>query len=211
MDKIGFDFFNVLLPASRVEEAANDIKDLIATGDVENEVEDNILRAELYVSNISQQNIPLNAKILCNISKHIYSRIYSWAGELKTESRTGVESVLKRISSQWDYSLIDDELRLELLAYAYHGVLKNKPFFDGNEKVARLFVNYLALKQDLPLFAIAPSKKDDKTYKKYLAELKTADDGDLTPLKERIRSVLYISRDGISTLRLGPSATVTDY
>jgi fido (protein-threonine AMPylation protein) len=210
MDKLAFELFNILIPASRVEEAANNIKDLIAAGDVETEIEDNILRAELYVSNISQQNIPLNAKILCNISKLIYGKMYSWAGELKPENRTFVELVLKRISNQWDYSLIDDELRLELLAYAYHGVLKNKPFFDGNEKVARLFVNYLALKQDLPLFVIAPAKKEEKAYKKYLKELRSADEGDLMPLKERIRSVLYISKDGISTLRLGPSATVTD-
>ncbi|MCX6112826.1 MAG: Fic family protein, partial [Proteobacteria bacterium] len=121
-----------------------------------------------------------------------------------------IDAVLGRILNQWDYSLLDEELRLELLAYSYHGILKNKPFFDGNEKVARLFVNYLALKQDLPLFTIAPSKKDEKNYRKYIKELKLADAGDLIPIKERIRTVLYISADGISTIKLGPSASVTD-
>lgn len=210
MDKLAFDFFNIILPASKVEEAANNIKDLLNTGDVEHEVADNILKAELYVSNISQQNIPLSTNILCNVSKLIYGKIYSWAGELKKENRSAIESVLNRISSQWDYSLVDQELRIELLAYAYHGILKNKPFFDGNEKVARLFVNYLALRQDMTLFTIAPSKKDEKNYKKYLKELELADAGDLVPLKERVRTVLYISVDGISTIKLGPSASVTD-
>ena len=210
MDKLAFEFFNIILPASKVEEAASNIKDLLAIGDVEHEVEDNILKAELYVSNISQQEIPLNTKILCNISKLIYGKMYSWAGQLKKENRGCIEAVLGRISNQWDYSLLDEELRLELLAYSYHGILKHRPFFDGNEKVARLFVNYLALKQELPLFTVAPSKKDEKSHKKYIRELQLADSGDLIPLKERIRTVLYISADGISTIRLGPSASVTD-
>ncbi|MEI6079943.1 MAG: Fic family protein [bacterium] len=210
MDKLAFEFFNIILPASKVEETANNIKDLLATGDIDHEIEDNILKAELYVSNISQQNVPLSVNILCNISKIIYGKIYSWGGELKKENRVALDSIMKRISGQWDYSLVEEELRLELLAYTYHGILKNKPFFDGNEKVARLFTNYLALRQDLPLFTVAPSKKDEKAYKKYLKDLKLADNGDLIPLKERIRSVLYISRDCISTIRLGPSASVTD-
>ena len=210
MDRFTAELLNILIPANQVEQAMENIRDVISVSDVEHELEDNILKAELYVANICQQKIPLNIKILINISKLIYGRMYSWAGEMDIQRRSMVEKFLARIAKQWDYSLIDDEVRLELLAYSYHGILRNRPFFDGNEKVARIFTNYLGLRQNLPLFCVAPSKKDLKSYRKYIRDLKTADQGDLLPLKERIRGVLYFNDQTDTSIDLGPSATVGD-
>lgn len=210
MDRFTAELLNILIPANQVEEAMEKVRDVMSMADVDNELDDNLLKAELYVANICQQNIPLGIKIISNISRLIYGKMYSWAGEIKPQNRDLVEKLLERIAKQWDYSLIDEEVRLELLAYSYHGILKSKPFFDGNEKVARIFMNYLALKQNLPIFIISPSKKDLKPYRKYIKELKAADNGDLIPLKERIRSLLYINSASSSDIDLGPSATVSD-
>lgn len=210
MDDLAFEFFNILLPASKMEDTISNIKELVSSGDVANEVEDNILKAELYIANLSQRTIPLNVKILNQISRLIYGRIYSWAGKLKLETRPAMEDMFLRIAKEWDYSILDEELRLDIMAYSYHCILKNKPYFDGNEHVARLFTNYLALKYGLNLFSVAPSKKNEHDYRKYCSELKFADEGNLTHIKERIRDVLCASAGGISSSKLGPSASVRE-
>lgn len=204
------EFFNIILPATKVEDAITNIRDLVASGDVGHEVEDNILKAELYVANLAQMKVPLSTRILTQISKITYSRIYSWAGKLKIEARPAMEDMILKIGSVWESSLMDEELRLETLAFAYHAILKHKPFFDGNEKVARLFTNYLGLKYGTCLFSIAPLKTDEASYNKFIRDLKKADNGDLSPIKERIRNVLYISSGSLSSSKLGPSASVRD-
>jgi fido (protein-threonine AMPylation protein) len=209
-DDLAFEFFNIILPASKIEESIGNVKELVGSGDVNEEVEDNVLKAELYIANLSQKQVPLNVKILCEVSRIIYGKIYSWAGKLKVESRPKLEELFALIKEEWEMSLVDQDLRLDLMAMAYHGILNIRPFFDGNEKAARLFVNYLALKYDLHLFEIAPSHKDEQAYKKYLRALKVADTGDVSVLKGMIRSVLHVSADGISTSPLGPSASVGD-
>jgi len=209
-DDLAFEFFNIILPATRVEDTIGNIKELVASGDIDSEVEDNLLKAELYVANLAQKKVSLSTKILCQISKVIYGRIYSWAGKLKMEARPAMEDMMLKISSDWQGSLLDEELRLDLLAFAYHCILKNKPFFDGNEKVARIFVNYLGLKYGTCLFNIAPSKKDEVSYKKFCKDLELADRGNILPIKERIRSVMFISSDSLCSSKLGPSASVKD-
>jgi fido (protein-threonine AMPylation protein) len=209
-DDLAFEFFNIILPASKIEEAIGNVRELVGSGDVSEEVEDNILKAELYIANLSQKQVPINVKILCDISRSIYGKIYSWAGKLKVESRPRLEELFSLIKEEWEMSLVDEDLRLDLMAMTYHGILSIRPFFDGNEKVARLFVNYLALKYDLHLFEIAPSPKDEQAYRKYLRTLKVADTGDVSLLKGMIKNVLYTSADGISSSALGPSASVGD-
>ena len=209
-DELGFDFFNVILPASKVEEAIGNIKELVASPDVDNEISDNILKAELYIANLAQRNAPLSTKLLSQISKIIYGKIYSWAGKIKVESRPAMEEMMQKVALDWQYALMDEELRLELFTNVYHCVLKNKPFFDGNEKVARLFTNYLGLKCGTCFFNIAPVKTDDVAYKKFCRELELADDGDNTSIKERLRSIIFISTDSLSYSKLGPSASVKE-
>jgi len=210
MDDLAFEFFNILLPASKMEDTIGSIKELVGSGDIESEIEDNTLKAELYVANLSQRVIPLNVKILNQISKIIYGKVYSWAGKLKVESRPAIEEMFVRVANDWDMSILDDELKLDVMTYAYHSILKNKPFFDGNEKVARLFTNYLALKYGLNLFTIAPAKKNESEYKKYCNDLKLADNGNLSSIKERVRSVMHVNADGFSSTKLGPSASVRE-
>ena len=71
-------------------------------------------------------------------------------------------------------------------------------------------MNYLALKQNIPIFSLAPSRKDTKSYRKYIKDLKVADEGDLVAIKERIRGALYVNSESLADVDLGPSATVSD-
>lgn len=209
-DNLAFEFFNIILPATKVEDVMGNIKELVSSGDINNEVDDNILKAELYIASLAQSDIPLSTRILIQISKLTYGKIYSWAGKLRTESRPAMEDMILSISSLWDRSMTDQELRLDILTRAYHSILKHKPFFDGNEKVARLFTNYLGLKYGTCLFSIAPQKSNELAYKKFCRDLKKADKGDLSLIKERIRNVVFISSDSLCSSKLGPSASVRE-
>jgi len=65
---------------------------------------------------------------------------------------------------------------IELAAIAHHKLVCIHPFFDGNGRVARLFMNLLLMKEGYPLVVIL---KNDR--KKYYQVLEKADKGDLNP------------------------------
>ncbi|MCR4287463.1 MAG: Fic family protein [Deltaproteobacteria bacterium] len=65
---------------------------------------------------------------------------------------------------------------IELAAIAHHKLVYIHPFFDGNGRVARLFMNLLLMKEGYPLVVIL---KNDR--KKYYQVLEKADKGDLNP------------------------------
>lgn len=200
-----FDFFNIILPASRVEQKINDFNEIINAKNVEVEVSDNILKAELYL--VSQQIMPISVSILSKISSIVFGKMYSWAGKLDIRSRTAIDIVISTINTKWDDSLKDDELKIDLMAYGYHSITKLKPFFDGNEVVARLFVNFIGLKYGYNIFEIKPEKTKKIEYSKYIEELKFADKGNLKFLRERIKNNI---KKNFENIGLGPSAYVTD-
>lgn len=208
-DDLAFEFFNIVLPASRVQETLGNVRELVHSGDIDFEVEDNLLRAELFVATISQKDIPLSAKILSELSKIVYGKLYTWAGKIRVEARAKLEELLSLVKEEWELSLLDEDVRLDLITTAYHGILNIRPFFDGNEKVARLFVNYLALKHNLHLFAVAPKDKNSDDYRKYIRELRLADKGDTSLLRARMQTILK-GTDLMPDSKLGPSAFVGD-
>ncbi|MFH1223429.1 MAG: hypothetical protein V1647_03690, partial [Pseudomonadota bacterium] len=71
-------------------------------------------------------------------------------------------------------------------------------------------INYLAIKYGLNLFTVAPSKKDESEYKKYINDVKLADNGNLSALKERLRKVVRMDAIDFSSSKLGPSASVRE-
>lgn len=70
---------------------------------------------------------------------------------------------------------------IELAAIAHHKLVYIHPFFDGNGRVARLFMNLLLIKEGYPLVVIL---KNDR--KKYYQVLEKADKGDLNPFVQFI-------------------------
>ena len=70
---------------------------------------------------------------------------------------------------------------VELAAFVHHKVVHIHPFFDGNGRCARLFMNLLLMQAGYPLVAIL---KTDR--KKYYQVLEKADQGNLVPLVQFI-------------------------
>ncbi|MBI4405753.1 MAG: Fic family protein [Deltaproteobacteria bacterium] len=66
---------------------------------------------------------------------------------------------------------------VELAAVAHHRLVHIHPFFDGNGRTARLFMNLILLREGYPLVVIL---KNDR--KKYYHVLEKADSGDAAPL-----------------------------
>lgn len=80
----------------------------------------------------------------------------------------------------------DVEKIVELIAKVYHQITKIHPFSDGNGRTARLFINFLLRKYNLPYISVP--KVDNE--KKMRAALRAADMGDLTLLIEFKRKLL---------------------
>jgi fido (protein-threonine AMPylation protein) len=201
MDDLTFEFLNIILPASYVEQRIEDMKDVVMAKDIDTELSDNILKAELYVATLASQDIEINVSLIKNISKIVYKNMYSWAGKINTKARTKIDILISTISTKWEDALFDKDLQLDLMAYSYHTIIKTRAFFDGNEVVARLFVNYLALRFGYIMFDVMP--KDSSKLEDYKNDLKLADKGNLTKIRERIEKEIFFKNE-----ELGPSGYV---
>lgn len=87
--------------------------------------------------------------------------------------------------------LTPDDLEgiINLIAMAYHGITKIHPFSDGNGRSARLFINLILRRYDLP-YILVPKVDNEK----YMREvLRAADMGDLQPLIKFQRKLLQKS------------------
>ena len=200
----GTDFFNILLPASRVSRTLKDIDSILQTDDIEKRFEKKELEAELFVFEEAEKTEPLTVSFIQQISKILFIKSATWAGKLRTstgeilsvvgeytpveykEIKANLEALIVEIVDLWEDALKDKDLQFWVLAYAYYNILRIRPFFDGNEKVAKLFMNYLAVKLGLPPINIAP-KKGTKGYEAYIIDIRFADDGDLDPVIFRVK------------------------
>lgn len=102
----------------------------------------------------------------------------------------------------------DEDRVLEVLSMVYHSLLYIQPFWDGNEKVARLFTNYLALGYQMPMFDIAPDKENKPKYMEFISAVRNADSGDISTLISHLNGV--ISKLPPANKSLGPSARRID-
>lgn len=96
---------------------------------------------------------------------------------------------------QWYYVEKNNLHPVILAAIFHHKYILIHPFDDGNGRIARLIINYIFIKNQLPPIVI---KSRDKT--NYLNALRIADTGDLQPFID------YISKQSIWSLQLSIKA-----
>lgn len=223
------DLFNILIPASKVERTINNIRELKRDSNLDDKIKNNILKAELFIAVRScEETIHADNGFLCELSRIVFDNIYSDAGKLRKSSRvyryknscfTGVnpnmisfelEKCFEIVKNSFENGSLKLRSKLALLAFAYTTILRIHPFNDGNEKIARLYSNYLGLKFDFNMFDIAPSKTDKDAFEKYLSELRLADSGMLEFLTFRIKKAINTSKKNIDFPCIGPSACLAD-
>lgn len=201
------DFFNILLPASRVSRTLKDIDNILNTDDINKSFAKQEAQAELFVFEEAEKTKPLTVDFIKEISKVLFAETTSWAGKFRTNTGEvlslvgeyvpvehnkiipSIKTLIKEIVELWEEALKNQKLQYSLLTHAYHSILLIRPFFDGNERVAKLFMNYLAVKLSLPPISIAP-QKDSKDYKSYIMAIKAADDGNKKQLENILKKAI---------------------
>jgi len=223
------DLFNILIPASRVEKTINYIRLLKSSDNLDNKIKDAVLKAELFIAKKACEKVLYaDLDFLSNISNIVFDGIYSNSGELRKLPRTykyktfsfnaldskmisfEAEKLFDFIKFKFDKKFVNLRDKITLLSLAYTSILRIHPFYDGNEKVARLYTNYLALKLNFNIFDIAPDKNDLKAYEKYLCDLKMADTGVLEFVSYRIKKSINLTKKNIGICNIGPSASLAD-
>lgn len=228
MDQRIYEFYKAILIGSRVQRMVEGITELGKSSDISTEISDGVLRAELFVAEQAQQPVEPSMEILKEISKTVYSKVFSWAGEFRTENKIvcnpvgehlppspweikpSIEKMLDIASQMLKDNNSNPEHILQILSMVYHSILYIQPFWDGNEKVARLFANYIALGYKMPMFDIAPNKEDKINYSNFISAIRNADKGNLTNLTAHFDNVIYNSKWIVGNTPLGPSARRMD-
>ena len=129
---------------------------------------------------------------------------YSWAGHLRTdigensfsdksykrvepkEIKKALNNLIAMLVDMWEDIIGLKDLQYWVLAYSYYSILSIRPFFDGNELVAQIFMNFLAVKLGLVPISLK-QKKGTKEYKSYILMLKEIDEtGNVDKLKIKV-------------------------
>jgi len=223
------DLFNVLIPASKVEKTINDIKTLIKTDNVDQRVLNAVLKAEVFLAKKAFDSFEHNTQLLCDISNLLLEGLYTGAGSLRRDERIistslgeykavdpksiqeQLEALIAKVVLELNNQTQSIQELLSIMAVAYHGILKIQPFIDRNEKIARLYANYIGLKYGLPFFEIAPNKSNEAEYGRFLTDLKSADAGDLEAITTRVKKACDTENRSSFTRTIGKPGFVGSY
>jgi Fic family protein len=92
------------------------------------------------------------------------------------EIRGSLEQLFESIIDDIENDLVKTEEDIFiLLSKAYYEILRIQPFNDGNELVARLFMNYIAINFDMKFFSVKPKNIHSKEYFDYMFYIKACD------------------------------------
>ena len=155
----------------------------------------NILEAEGWA--ISRKRDVLDERFLTNLHKRMFGRVWRWAGEFRrTDRNIGIDPY--RI--QTDLRQLLDDCRYwiehatyepdEIAARFHHKLVFIHPFPNGNGRHARMATDLLLVKQGRPRFSWGQVNLVDpgETRQRYVAALRAADNHDIGPLLEFVRS-----------------------
>lgn len=155
----------------------------------------NILEAEDWA--FSRKRDALSERFLDNLHKRMLGRVWQWAGELRQSNKTvGVDAYripteLRQLLNDCHYWLDNSTYEPdEIAARFHHRLVLIHPYPNGNGRHARLATDLLLVKLGRSRFSWGRIKLVDasKTRDIYIAALRAADNHDIGPLLEFVRT-----------------------
>ncbi|GBU08244.1 hypothetical protein AwDysgo_15750 [Bacteroidales bacterium] len=153
------------------------------------ELNQTILVREFWKDAVSYEGKNTRRKIKVGQYKEFPNSVIQSNGEIFEYASPQETVILMAELVDWyNLEIEKEESPIRLAALLHYKFIRIHPFDDGNGRVARLLVNYVLLRHNLPLLII---KSDDK--KKYLSSLHQADSGDLEPFVDYMAQQLVWS------------------
>jgi Fic-DOC domain mobile mystery protein B len=181
------------------DELAHLIPDLTTQEELNEWERRNILSATRWALNarVLQINDPLSEPYARNLHRRMFGRTWKWAGIYRaSEKNIGVPK--HTIREELAKLLADARFWIENNAYSleetatrlHHRLVFIHPFPNGNGRHARLMADIVLLRGGLPSFTWGRANLaiDGDFRKQYIAALRAADNGDITPLLAFVRT-----------------------
>lgn len=155
----------------------------------------NILEAEDWA--FSRKRDALSERFLDNLHKRMLGRVWQWAGEHRQSNKTvGVDAYripteLRQLLNDCHYWLDNSTYEPdEIAARFHHRLVLIHPYPNGNGRHARFATDLLLVKLGRSRFSWGRIKLVDasKTRDIYIAALRAADNHDIGPLLEFVRT-----------------------
>ena len=155
----------------------------------------NILEAEDWA--FSRKRDALSERFLDNLHKRMLGRVWQWAGEHRQSNKTvGVDAYripteLRQLLNDCHYWLDNSTYEPdEIAARFHHRLVWIHPYPNGNGRHARFATDLLLVKLGRSRFSWGRIKLVDasKTRDIYIAALRAADNHDIGPLLEFVRT-----------------------
>ena len=155
----------------------------------------NILEAEEWA--FTRKRDVLDEGFLKSLHKRMFGRVWRWAGRFRqTERNIGVDAYrvqmdLRQLLDDCRYWIENDTYPAdEIAARFHHRLVLIHPFPNGNGRHARLATDLLLTRLGHPRFSWGQVKlvNPGETRQRYVAALRAADNHDIRPLLEFVRS-----------------------
>ena len=155
----------------------------------------NILEAEEWA--FTRKRDVLDERFLKSLHKRMFGRVWRWAGKFRQSERNiGVEFYripvdLWQLLDDCRYWIENETYPTDEIATRFHHrLVLIHPFPNGNGRHARLATDLLLVKLGRPRFSWGSVNLVDpgETRQKYVAALRAADNHDIGPLLEFVRS-----------------------
>lgn len=155
----------------------------------------NILEAEEWA--FARKRDVLDERFLTGLHKRMFGRVWRWAGQFRrTERNIGIDPLhiqveLRQLLDDCRYWIEHETYPPDEIAARFHyRLVLTHPFPNGNGRHARLATDLLLVKLGQPRFTWGQVNLVDasETRKRYVAALRAADNHDIGPLLEFVRS-----------------------
>ena len=155
----------------------------------------NILEAEEWA--FARKRDVLDEKFLNDLHKRMFGRVWRWAGSYRQSGKNiGVDAYL--IPTELRQLVDDCRYRIEKQTYPpdeiaarfHHRLVWTHPYPNGNGRHARLATDLLLVSLNRPRFTWGSASLVDpgETRQRYVEALRAADNHDIRPLLEFVRS-----------------------
>ena len=178
------------------EEKEGLIPSYISTrGELNQAEQQNIVKGELWA--FTKKRNPLDMDFLDTLHKKMYGKVWEWAGSYRQTSRNiGIDAYrigpeLKQLVGDIQYQLDHETYSPdELAARFHHRLVFIHPYPNGNGRHSRLatdiFLHFMG--QERFTWGAGDINKKGQVRTKYIKALQAADNHDIEPLLEFVRS-----------------------